>query len=102
MTSIQGGSCVTQSTSLVQISKARQALQAASSLHDVLSIRDKAEAIRCYLSAASESRQCQNQAAELKLRAERKAGEMLAKMPEISKGRKKCPSMGHLILMPLG
>jgi phage N-6-adenine-methyltransferase len=66
--------------SLTNISAARTALARASTLEDVLTIRDKAEAIRVYVKAAAESLETQNAAAEIKLRAERKAGEMLAEM----------------------
>jgi phage N-6-adenine-methyltransferase len=66
--------------SLTNISAARTALAKASTLADVLTIRDKAEAIRVYVKAAAESLETQNAAAEIKLRAERKAGEMLAEM----------------------
>lgn len=68
------------STSLSNISAAKMALAKASTLQDVLEIRDKAEAIRVYVKAAAESLDTQNAAAEIKLRAERKAGEMLAAM----------------------
>ena len=66
--------------SLTSIGKARKALAAASRLEDVLGIRDQAEALRVYMKAASESLETANAAAEIKLRAERKAGEMLAGM----------------------
>lgn len=66
--------------SLTSIGKARKALAAASRLEDVLGIRDQAEALRVYMKAASESLETANAAAEIKLRAERKAGEMLAAM----------------------
>jgi ParB family chromosome partitioning protein len=66
--------------SLASISKARKALAAASKLEDVLSIRDQAEALRVYMRAAAEGFETSNAAAEIKLRAERKAGAMLAAM----------------------
>jgi phage N-6-adenine-methyltransferase len=66
--------------SLASISKARKALAAASKLEDVLSIRDQAEALRVYMRAAAEGLETSNAAAEIKLRAERKAGAMLAAM----------------------
>lgn len=68
------------SSSLANISKAATALASAKSLEDVLEIRDKAEAIRMYVRAVGESLVVQNHAAEIKLRAERKAGELLLKM----------------------
>jgi phage N-6-adenine-methyltransferase len=67
-------------TTLAKISQARRALAEASTLHDVLQIRDKAEALRVYVKAAGEGLETQNAAAEFKLRAERKAGAMLAAM----------------------
>jgi phage N-6-adenine-methyltransferase len=67
-------------TTLSRISEARKALTAAKSLDDVLQIRDQAEALRVYVKAASDSLEAANAAAEIKLRAERKAGEMLASM----------------------
>lgn len=65
---------------LATINKAKTELAKASSLTEVLEIRDKAEAIRVYAKAASDSLEAQNKAAEIKLRAERRAGELLAAM----------------------
>lgn len=73
------------STTLARISEAMKALSAAKTLDDVLQIRDQAEALRVYVKAASDSLDAANAAAEIKLRAERKAGEMLAAM-EKNKG----------------
>jgi len=63
--------------SLVELSKARKALAAASSFDDVLAIRDQAEAARAYAKAAQLSLEAANEATAVKLLAERKAGEML-------------------------
>lgn len=83
------------STSLSNISAAKTALAKASTLQDVLEIRDKAEAIRVYVKAAAESLETQNAAAEIKLRAERKAGEMLAAMEKQAgrRGNKMLPQL---------
>lgn len=67
-------------TTIARISEARRALAAASTLEDVMQIRDKAEALRVYVKAAAAGLEAANAAAEIKLRAERKAGEMLAAM----------------------
>ena len=67
-------------TTIARISEARRALAAASTLEDVMQIRDKAEAFRVYVKAAAAGLEAANAAAEIKLRAERKAGEMLAAM----------------------
>ena len=74
-------------TTLARISEARNALAAAKTLDDVLQIRDQAEALRVYVKAASDSLDAANAAAEIKLRAERKAGEMLAAMEKKPAGR---------------
>jgi phage N-6-adenine-methyltransferase len=74
-------------TTLSRISEARRALTAAKSLDDVLQIRDQAEALRVYVKAASDSLEAANAAAEIKLRAERKAGDMLAAMEKNKGGR---------------
>lgn len=67
-------------TSLASISAAKTALMKASDLQDVLVIRDKAKAIQELVKARNASLETQNAAAEIRLRAERKAGEMLQKM----------------------
>jgi len=53
----------------------------------VMQIRDQAEALRVYVKAAGEGLEAQNAAAEFKLRAERKAGKMLAAMEKRPPGR---------------
>ena len=70
----------TETTTLARISQAKLALVSAKNLDDVLRIRDQAEALRIYIKAASDSLEAANSAAEIKLRAERRAGELLAAM----------------------
>lgn len=65
----------------------RSALVAAHSIDDVKEIRDKAEALRQYARQAGESLENQNMIAEIKLRAERRAGELLREMPKNEGGR---------------
>ena len=67
-----------QSNTLQNISKAQAALSKATSLKDILEIRDQAEAVRVYIKAAKQCHLTANAATEIKLRAERKAGELLA------------------------
>jgi hypothetical protein len=55
------------------------------SLEDIKGIRDKAEVLRQYAAQAGAGLEAQNKCAEIKLRAERKAGEVL-------KGEKGRPS----------
>jgi N6-adenosine-specific RNA methylase IME4 len=65
---------------LVQLDVARQSLATARSLPDVKQIRDMAAALQQYVKQQQYSLEVQNDAAELKLRAERKAGDMLREM----------------------
>ena len=65
---------------LVKLDAARRALAAASTLEEIKVIRDQAEAIRAYVKYQGESLEMQNQAAEIKLRAERDAGKLLKQM----------------------
>lgn len=69
-------------TSIQKLGIARQLLAEAKTLDDILHIRDIAEAARVYAQAAKLGLENQNEAAEVKIRAERKAGEMLAQMPK--------------------
>ena len=62
---------------LVHYDTARRELALASSIDEVKDIRDKAEALRQYIKQQGASLEMQNQCAEIKLRAERRAGEML-------------------------
>ena len=75
-----------KSGTLAQLGNAQRALAAASTLEDVLSIRDQAEALRVYVKAADESLETANAASEIKLNAERKAGEMLREMDKQKPG----------------
>lgn len=63
---------------LIYLNQARQALALAKSIDEVKNIRDKAEALRAYAKQAGMGLEMQNECAEIKLRAERRAGEMLA------------------------
>jgi hypothetical protein len=58
-------------------SKARQALEVTNNFNEVKDIRDQAETLRAHAKRAKWSLEIQNQCAEIKLRAERKAGSIL-------------------------
>ena len=75
-------------TALVHFEKAKRELAQATSIDEVKSIRDKAQALRTYAKQQSDSHEMQNQCAEIKLRAERRAGELLAESPPKHTGRK--------------
>lgn len=65
---------------MILLTKAREAIEQASTFDEVKQIIDKAEAVRRYVRAQGQCLEIQNHAAEVKLRAERKAGELLAVM----------------------
>lgn len=86
---------------LVRFNAARQALVAARTIDEVKDVRDKAEALRLYMRQAGESLEMQNDVAEIKLRAERRAGEILRDM-EKAKGVRMAgrDSLGGSIVKP--
>src|SRR5262245_52619760 len=71
---------VNRPSSLTQFERIRRQLAEAVEVDEVKDVRDKAEALRLYLRQAGESMEMQNAVAEIKLRAERRAGELLAEM----------------------
>ena len=64
-------------TQLVRFEAARRALAEARTIDEVKDVRDKAEALRLYMKQAGQGLEMQNGVAEIKLRAERRAGELL-------------------------
>ena len=67
-------------TGLIKFDEARRAIEAASGIDEVKNIRDKAEAMRAYAKQAHLSLGMQNKCAEIKVRAERRAGQLLGEM----------------------
>src|SRR5579864_8896192 len=61
----------------VLFDSARKALQQALSVDEAKKVRDKAEVLRSYIKQCGHSLQMQNECAEIKLRAERRAGDLL-------------------------
>lgn len=84
-------------SSIEKMSIARQMLADAKTMDDILHIRDISEAARVYAQAAKLGLESQNEAAEIKIRAERKAGEMLAQMPKAA-GGEQYHSTGNSVL----
>lgn len=66
-------------TALIRYDAARRALAAAHRVDEVKAIRDKAEAVRTYPQQARDL-EMQNMAAEIRIRAERRAGQLLLDM----------------------
>jgi len=62
---------------LVKWNAAKQAIIEAKSIDEVKDIRDKAQAMKAYAKQIGESLEVQNDIAEIKIRAERRAGEIL-------------------------
>ncbi len=65
---------------LSHFDRARRELELAVSIDEVKSIRDKAEALRLYAKQSRLSLEMQNHCAEIRIRAERRAGDMLKEM----------------------
>lgn len=66
---------------LAELDRVRLALVTAADLRQIKDFRDRAEAIRRHAKAAGLGLEMQNQAAELKLVAERRAGRLLGDIP---------------------
>ena len=64
-------------SALSLLDRARLTLEKAASIDMVKEIRDQAEVLRIYAKQAQQSFEMQNHCAEIKIRAERKAGQML-------------------------
>lgn len=75
-----------QGRQLAKLSEARRALAEARTLDDFSSIREQAEAVRYACKVAGCSVELVNEAVEIKLRAERAAGTLLAAMPKQKPG----------------
>ena len=70
----------TSSSPLARLETARRLLAEVRSVDDAKAIHDVAEAARVYARQARLGLEAQNDAAEIRLRAERKLGELLASM----------------------
>jgi hypothetical protein len=87
---------------LTALDHVARALAEAEDLPEIKAIRDKAEAARKYAQSAALGLQLQNQAAELKLLAERRAGELLGEMKLRGGNRKSNSHDESLKLSDLG
>src|SRR5262249_11356616 len=87
---------------LIKISEAYTALQVARTLPEVKQIRDIAAALQRYAQQQHYTFEIQQDAAELKLRAERKAGQLLAQADIHGGDRKSSSRQENLKLIDLG
>jgi N6-adenosine-specific RNA methylase IME4 len=83
------------STAIAKLTTIRTALEAAKSIDEMIDLRDQAAAVVTLAKAARMSVENVNAAMEIKLRTERKAGELLRGMERAGRGRK-CNNELHL------
>lgn len=87
---------------LAVLDRASRILEEATSVEEIKNLRDTAEAARTYIRAAKLGLHLQNRAAEIKLQAERKAGQLLADMKLRGGDRKSNQRQSRLSLERLG
>ena len=78
---------MSKTTAIIELNEIKRTLALATELDDVIDLRNKAEAARHYAAIAGHSLEMQNYAAEAKIHAERRAGEMLAGM-DLAQGKR--------------
>lgn len=91
---------VEPSTSLAHLDAARSALAAAANLDDIVAIRDTAVAAESYARAAKLGGESLAKATEIKLLAERKAGQKLLELEKGTGNQHTASSQGHEIASP--
>src|SRR6266542_3120338 len=92
---------------LARLELARRLLAEVRSVDEVKSIHDLAEAARVYARQARLGLEAQNDSAEIKLRAERRLGELLATLPkqdggDAARARSQAATEVHPVLMSSG
>lgn len=80
---------------LVRINEANRALERIQTIDEAKEVRDRAEALRGYAKQVGACQALQNRVVELKIRAERRAGELLKEVPKHRGGRR---STGNTML----
>lgn len=95
----------TRTSDVTSLARAFSKLTETTDLSEVKSIRDKAESVRKYAQNARLGLELQNQAAELKIRAERKAGSLIKSLKLRGGNRRSkshCETLKTLTLEDLG
>lgn len=93
---------VSQGADIAVLGNLARSLIKAETLPEIKTLRDKAEAARAYAKAAHMGLELQNRAAEFKLRAERKAGALLARLIFRGGDRRSVQARRRLSLDDLG
>lgn len=88
---------MSESTRLIKITEARRALTEAKAIEDVKEIRDRAAAAEMYARQQRYALDVQNDGAEIRLRAQQKAGEMLRQMEKVH-GARGIPGNEHTLV----
>jgi hypothetical protein len=86
--------CAAEPRELALLTESVRLLAEAKTIDEVKDIRDKAEALRMYLKQQDAGLEAMNAAAEIKLRAERRAGKILLDM-DLKRGRPSEEKMSH-------
>jgi len=73
---------------LAKLNKAARQLAKMTNVQEIKEVRDKAETLRGYAKRIGEGLEVQNQCPEVKVRAERRAGELLKDNPDFGRGKK--------------
>lgn len=84
-----------ESAAIVKLDEARRALAEMRDVDEVKDVRDKAEAMRIYARQAHLGLEAQNHAAEIKLRAERRVGQLLEELKPGGNGSNQHKQSSH-------
>lgn len=87
-------------TELIVWNDAIKAIEEARTIDEIKDVRDKAEALRLYSKQAGETLEVQNAIAEIKIRAERKAGDLLDEMERSTVGDNQHTAGSNTVLLP--
>jgi hypothetical protein len=87
---------------LISFDRMKKLLALTTDIDEIKELRDKAEALRLYVKKAGEGLKQQNQCAEIKIRAERRSGELLPQKIKLGGDRKSKSRLVKQTLKDLG